>query len=153
MTFRERSFDYVLVALVLIAAGLAALVSTGCSPASRQNQTRVLNIATKAANEAEEGIVLAYRYQSERCLEKSATRLDFEVCRTELEHTYTKIRLLWGDLRRIQDQYATALEKGTYKPEDFLEWFRVSYCGLAADLPVDIVLPPVPGLSCQESAQ
>lgn len=137
--------------LAVVALVIMSAMLHGCGASlTRSNQMRVLNIATTAANEAERQIVLAYARGAEKCLGQADNRITFDVCMSELDHEYTKVRLAWEGLRMTQDQYARALESSFYKPEEFLDWFRMSYCNLVADLPFEVRLPPVPGLSCQD---
>lgn len=147
--FWESVLD-VSIMVFLAGATLLALVSAmaGCTPASRDAQMRALNIATIATNEVESGIVLAYRYRMQKCLEDSYTRIDFDVCAAEVDHEYTKVRLIWDSLRSAQDKYATALEHGFHTIDEFKEWFRSSYCNLVAGLPIDVRVLPPSGFSC-----
>lgn len=139
--------------LTVLAAVLSASVVACVSGPQRDAQMRVLNVTTRAANEASDAIVLAYQIRLQACLEKSATRIDYNTCRAKEDYTFTRVRLAWEGLRRAQDAYAIKLEGREMTPPEYLDWFRVTYCNLVSELPPEVALPPVLGFSCQESAK
>lgn len=136
-----------LLALVLLLGGSA------CSPASRQTQLNVAEVATQAATELGQGMLALYNYQLAHCVEDSADEQTYTICKMGVDQVWGRSRLAYAALRRTQDEYATALEKNELKAADFLEWFRISYCELKASAPPELVLPPVPGLTCGDASQ
>lgn len=135
-------------ALALALAASLAFGSSSCSTTNRQVQMNVVEVATQAANELGQGMLGLYQYQLQHCVEDSSTEMAYTVCKMGVDQVWGKARLSYSALRRTQDEYAAALEKNELKANEFLEWFRISYCELKASAPPELVLPPVPGLTC-----
>ncbi len=122
---------------------LLALVS--CSPSARNIQVQTANAVAVAANKAAPLIVEEYRKAGVNCVDKAETLLDADVCLTQLESKYGKVKIAWMGMRRAQIEWADALKSGSPKISDFMNGMEHAYCDLVHEMPK---LPTVPGLSC-----
>lgn len=154
-SFWEGAFDTALAVFLAGACALLAAISMqGCAAApNRQVQMTVAEVATQAANELGQGMLHMYELQLGHCVAEATTEMDYTICKMAVDQVWGRARLAYSSLRRTQDEFATALEKNEIKAADFLEWFRISFCELKDAAPPELVIPPVPGLTCGDASQ
>ncbi len=121
------------------------LLLAACSPSARNIQVQTANAVAVAANKAAPLIVEEYRKAGVDCVDNSETILDADVCLTQLENKYSKVKIAWMGMRRAQIEWADALKSGSPKISDFMIGMEHAYCDLVHEMPT---LPTVPGLSC-----
>lgn len=126
------------------------LAGQACSSVTKQAQMNAVEVATQAANEVGQGVLSLYHYQLGSCVEQASTEMDYTICKMAVDQVWGPVRVKYASLRRVQNEYATALERGDMGTADYFQWFRVAYCELMAVAPPELVLPPVPGLECAD---
>lgn len=124
---------------------LLLLSLSACSPSARNIQVQTANAVAVAANKAAPLIVEEYRKAGVACVDNSETILGADVCLTQLESKYGKVKIAWMGMRRAQIEWADALKSGSPKISDFMIGMEHAYCDLVHEMPT---LPTVPGLSC-----
>jgi hypothetical protein len=129
---------------------LPILLLAGCSPAGRQAQFKVADSISQAANATVPSITAQYKQDLRECLVPAETKLQYEVCASKVEERWSRLRLAWSHLRRVQDEYASALEKHEPILADYAQWLQTAYCHLKEVAPPSLKLPSVPGLKCDE---
>jgi len=128
--------------------GIFLLAALGCSSSSsRQVQAKAANAIAVAANQAASLLVDQYRKELGKCLAFD-TRLEFAMCVGKVNNDWARVRADWADLADLQNQWATALEKGSSEVEVYAQAVLKAYCDIAPDLPPGIALPAVAGVVC-----
>lgn len=135
---------------LLLACGLVFGSSSACAPTTRQVQLNVAEVATQAANEVGQAILQRYEAQLGQCVADATHEMEYTICKMAADQVWGPVRLKYASLRRVQDEYATALEKNELRRDDFALWFRVAYCELRSSAPPELVLPPAVGIECGE---
>jgi hypothetical protein len=130
---------------------LACALACACSPASRQMQLNVAEVATQAASELGHAMAVLYSEQVQHCVIESTNSNDYAICKMGVDQAWGHARLAYDALRITQAEYADNLEKNKVTAADFLDWFRIAYCELKAFAPPELILLPVPGLTCGDT--
>lgn len=139
-------------ALGPLAFTLGLTFGMGCGASSRQTQATVADVVGQTANAAAPVLVAEYKRALVSCLDDADDRPSYAVCRAQVDHDWTRVRLAWGHLRTLQADYATALEKGTLDIVAYAQDLRIAYCDFRADVPKRVLakVPDLPGLPCLE---
>jgi hypothetical protein len=137
-------------ALTLLVLVLALGGVSSCSPKSQQTQMHVAEVATMAANEVGRVMLLQYHAQLGRCVADATNEMEYTICKMAVDQTWGATRVRYASLRRVQAEYADALEKNDIRATDFIEWFRVAYCELRVNAPKSLQIPDVAGVGCAE---
>src|SRR5690349_18533365 len=80
--------------LLILVLGLA-FGTQACSPASRQTQLNVVEVATQAANELGQGMLALYQYQLQHCVEDSDNEMAYTICKMGVDQAWGKARVAY----------------------------------------------------------
>jgi hypothetical protein len=126
------------------------LTGSACSPKVQQTQMQVAEVATRAANEAGRAMLGLYHEQLGKCVADATNEMEYTICKMAVDQRWGPTRVRFASLRRVQDEYADALERNELRAIDFIEWFRVAYCEFRVNAPKEYKVPVVAGVECSE---
>lgn len=126
---------YILPFLILLPA---------CVGEARQTHLQIADAISVSINTVAPTIVEEYKMQLRECRNKEEL---YEVCASRVDERWSHFRDLWRQTRRLQDQYAHAIETKEPNALNYLQFLNTAWCQLVTVAPFK--MPEVPGVHCE----
>jgi hypothetical protein len=126
------------------------LLLSGCVGSAKQTQIQVADAVSAGVNASVLTIKEEYTLQIRTCRVTALSQPDYAMCASQVDERWSHFRDVWRRTRRMQDEYAKALETKDPSLVDYVQWLQTSWCQLKTVAPEGLKLPEVPGLKCED---
>jgi hypothetical protein len=72
----------------------------------------------------------------------------YQLCASKVDEKWSHFRDLYSNIRRMQDDYAKALETKDPGVVEYVQWLQTAWCHLKTVAPFK--MPEVPGVKCSD---
>jgi hypothetical protein len=121
------------------------ILPLSCTGSARQTHVNVADAVSQGINTVVPTIVEEYKVQLRECRVNGEV---YALCASKVDERWSHFRDLFRQTRRLQDEYATAIETHSPNALNYIQFLNTAWCQLVTVAPFK--MPEVPGVSCDK---